>query len=299
MHFVMIFLDGFGLGSEEKNPIVSAQTPNIDELLGGHFLWGNRSIVLGKTVLTPLDASLGVKGTPQSATGQTTLWTGVNGAQVLGYHLNAYPNEKLAQRIAEKSIFKQLADRGKRVMFANAFTRHYDELIASGKRRHTASTLSALAGGVRLRRVSDLIEGRAVYQDMTNEILRELGEDVPLISPQQAGKNLARVALDHDFTLYEFFQTDVRGHKQKWEEAIQLVEQIDAFLGGFLQVVQEEDVAWLLTSDHGNIEDFATKGHTQNPVPALCWSNRSIEWPHWTKLEEVTPGILELLTEYE
>ncbi|AHF05770.1 metalloenzyme [Desulfitobacterium metallireducens] len=296
MHFVMIFLDGFGLGSEENNPIVTARTPNIDHLLGGHLIWGDRSIVRGQARLTPLEATLGVHGIPQSATGQTTLWTGVNASKVLGYHLNAYPNDKLAHVIAEKSIFKQLVDRGQQGMFANTFTPQYEQLVASGKKRHSASTLSAMAGRVKLRRIPDLRAGRAVYYDMTNQVPREMGEDVPLISAEQAGQNLGRLALGYDFTLYEMFLTDVFGHKQRWEESVQLIEQIDEFLGGFLRVIQNEDVAWLLTSDHGNIEDFAIKGHTQNRVPALSWSNRPIEWPRWTTLEDVTPGILELLS---
>jgi 2,3-bisphosphoglycerate-independent phosphoglycerate mutase len=295
----MIFLDGFGLGSDQDNPIVAANTPNIDALLGGHLLWGQRIIQTDKVFLTPLDASLDVLGIPQSATGQTTLWTGVNAAKILGFHLNAYPNEKLIKIIEEHSIFKQLADRGKRVTFANTFTNAYDEIIASGKRRHTASTLSALAGGVILRRIPELLQGKGVYQDMTNEILRDTGEEVPIVSPFQAGKNLGQLVLDYDFTLYEFFQTDVRGHKQDWEGAIQLIERIDEFIGGFMSVIRDQDVTWLLTSDHGNIEDFKVKGHTTNPVPALGWSNRNVNWPQWTKLEEVTPGIMKMIIEGE
>ena len=227
MHVVMIFLDGFGLGRKDDNPIVAAKTPFLDELLGGHLLWGKRCITHNKTVLRPLDASLGVVGTPQSATGQTTLWTGLNAAKAIGYHLHAYPNKPLAEIIAEKSIFKQLAEVGKTAMFANTFSKGYDQAVASGKRAHTASTLSALAGGVRLRRVPDLRAGLAVYQDMTNEILVQMGEQVEVISSFEAGKNLGKLALNYDFTLYEFFQTDVKGHKQLWDEAIGLVERID------------------------------------------------------------------------
>jgi hypothetical protein len=180
-------------------------------------------------------------------------------------------------------------------MFANMFSKAYDQAVAAGKRKHTASTLSALAGGIRLRRIPDLIAGLAVYQDMTNEILVQMGEQVPIISPFEAGRNLGNLALKYDFTLYEYFQTDIKGHKQLWDEAISLVERIDSFMGGFLSVIEEEDVAWILTSDHGNIEDFLVKGHTTNPVPALCWSNRLVNWPKWASLEDVTPGILKLL----
>lgn len=297
MHMVMIFVDGFGLGGLDDNPIVASKTPVLDELLGGHLLWGKRYITHNKTVLRALDPTLGVAGTPQSATGQTTLWTGINAAQALGFHLHAYPNQLLAEIIAQKSIFRQLADAGKTVMFANSFTDAYDQAVGTGKRKHTASTLSALAGGVRLRRVHDLVEGLAVYQDMTNEILVQLGEPVSVISPFEAGQHLGNLALNYDFTLYEFFQTDVLGHKQLWDEAIGLVERIDSFIGGFLSVVEEEDVAWILTSDHGNIEDFSVKGHTENPVPALCWSNQPVQWPEWDTLEVVTPGIIKLLTQ--
>ena len=296
MHWAMIFIDGFGLGAEENNPVVSAKTPLIDSLLGGHLLWGNRIIKQDEVVLRPIDASLGVPGVPQSATGQTTLWTGVNAAKVLGYHLNAYPNEILAKIISEKSIFKQVKELGKHGMFANAFTDTYDDLIKQGKRRHTASTLSALAGEVMLRRIPNLREGKAVYRDITNLSLQEMGEAIPIISPFKAGENFGHITLEYDFTLYEFFQTDVLGHKQRWAEAIRVVEQLDEFLAGFMSVVKRHEVGWILTSDHGNIEDFSIKGHTNNCVPALCWSaNSSVNWPEWSTLEEITPGLLELM----
>jgi len=300
MHFVMIFLDGFGLGKEQDNPIVAARTPNLDLLLGGHYLWGQeRRLKTEQVVLAPLDATLGVPGIPQSATGQTTLWTGVNAAKALGYHLNAYPNPQLIEIINERSIFKQLKELDKKVTFANTFNDFYDEWIRTGFRKHTASTLSALAGEVPLRKVKELMAGEGVYQDMTNALIKELIPDseVPIITPYEAGQNLGRLALQYDFTLYEFFQTDVRGHKQDWEKAVALIEQIDEFIGGFMSIVGEakEEVAWLLTSDHGNIEDFSVKGHTLNPVPALGWANKPVKWPRWERLEDVTPGIVEMV----
>ncbi len=298
MHLVMIFLDGFGLGDQEANPVYAAHTPCIDRLLGGHLLWGSRHLQYGHAVLTPLDACLDMPGTPQSATGQTTLWTGVNAAKALGHHLNAYPNRELWQIIREKSILKQLKDKGKNVVFANAFTSMIDESLRqdpfAGARKLSASTLTELAAGLRLRRPQDLLAGQAVFQDMTNEIMRQRGVEVPLMSAYEAGQNLGRVALAHDFTLYEFFQTDVKGHKQLWDESIELVERIDNFLQGFLDLVGDADVGFILTSDHGNIEDFRIKGHTANSVPALCWANRLTEWPEWQRLEDVTPGILKL-----
>jgi len=298
----MVFIDGLGLGTQDSNPVVLASTPNIDRLLGGHFLWGDREIKNQEqnTTLYTLDATLGTPGIPQSATGQTALWTGVNASKILGYHHNAYPNDKLTGIIYEFSIFKQLTRAGKKAAFVNAFTTNYEEQVTAGKKRLSASTLCALAGEIRLKRKEDLLAGKAVYQDITNEIYRKRGEDVPLVKPFTAGENLARISLEYDFTLFEYFQSDIRGHKRDLEAAVRIIETLDEFLGGYLSVVDplsptENKVAFILTSDHGNIEDLSTSLHTLNKVPALCWSNFELEWPELKGIEDITPAILEIL----
>jgi 2,3-bisphosphoglycerate-independent phosphoglycerate mutase len=300
MRFTMIFVDGLGMGPEKDNPLVLARTPHFDRLLGGHFLWGKGQVQHKNSNLYSLEATLEVPGIPQSATGQTTLWTGVNAAKLLGYHLNAYPNKKLKEIIKKHSIFKQLADKGKKVAFANAFTKSYEEMVTLGEKRHSASTLCSLAGGVRLRRREDVLEGKAVYQDITNEIFRKRGEDVPLVKPYLAGKNLAQISLEHDFTLFEYFQTDIRGHKRDLAKAVKVIESLDEFLGGYLSKAEavnpsEHKMALILTSDHGNIEDLSISTHTLNKVPAVCWSNFGLEWPKMKSITEVTPTILRVL----
>ena len=302
MHFTMIFADGLGLGIQDNNPVVLAKTPNIDRLIGGNILWGDKEIRHNEQncMVYPLDATLGIPGIPQSATGQTTLWTGINSAKVLGCHRNAYPNDELIEIINEHSIFKQLAQTGKKVTFANAFTHSYNGQVAAGKKRHSASTLCALAGGIRLRHREDLLVGKAVYQDITNDIYRKRGENVPIFKPFTAGKNLAGITLDHTFTLFEYFQSDIRGHERDLEKAIKTIEILDEFLGGYLSVVDSLDpaqdkVAFILTSDHGNIEDLSTSAHTVNKVPALCWSNFGLKWPQLKRIEDVTPAVLKIL----
>ncbi|RNC62934.1 MAG: 2,3-bisphosphoglycerate-independent phosphoglycerate mutase [Candidatus Dichloromethanomonas elyunquensis] len=300
MHFTMIFADGLGMGTNRDNPFIEANTPNLDRLLGGHFLWGEREIQHNNCHLYSVDALMGVRGIPQSATGQTALWTGINAAKHLGYHLNAYPNEKLMEIIKDHSIFKQLADLGKKATFANAFTRHYEQMIEEGSRRHSASTLCAQAGGVRLKRREDLLEGKAIYQDITNEIFRKKGEDVPLIQPWEAGGNLAKMSLEHDFVLFEYFQTDIRGHKRNMQGAIAVIETLDEFLGGYLSraesISAHEPMAFILTSDHGNMEDLAMSTHTCNKVPALCWSNFEFGWPAFNSILDITPFIVHLFS---
>lgn len=301
MHLTMIFVDGLGMGTSRDNPLVAARTPHFDRLLGGHFLGETREIVYNHGYLYALDATLGVPGLPQSATGQTALWTGVNAAKYLGRHLNAYPNEKLLEIINESSIFKQLAAQGLKAAFANAFSQSYEQIIAEGNAGLSASTLCALAGGIRLKEREDLLQGKAVYQDITNALFKQRGEEVPVIAPWQAGKNLGRISQEHDFVLFEYFQTDIRGHKRSMPEAVQVIETLDEFLGGYLAVAEEAaqrdlPMALLLTSDHGNIEDLSVSTHTLSKVPALCWSNFGLAWPVLERLEEVTPLIVRLLT---
>lgn len=156
-----------GKNNPEINPVIAARTPTFDALLEGHNLWGNQRLEASKAVLIPLDASLGVPGVPQSATGQTTLWTGVNAAKAAGRHVNAFPNQTLREIIAEHSIFKSLARRGYRVTFANAFRPQFFEQWELGKREFSTSTLTATAAGLRIRNLEDLIAGNAVYQDIT------------------------------------------------------------------------------------------------------------------------------------
>src|ERR671938_545563 len=78
---------------------------------------------LGIGVLARTDARLGVEGRPQSASGQTTILTGVNAPARLGYHKQGFPNEAMREIIREHSIFLQLARaRIGPNTFANAYT---------------------------------------------------------------------------------------------------------------------------------------------------------------------------------
>src|SRR5205085_9671094 len=62
---------------------------------------------LGGT-LVRTDATLGVGGRPQSASGQTTILTGVNAPALLGYHKQGFPNASLREIIREHSVFLRL-----------------------------------------------------------------------------------------------------------------------------------------------------------------------------------------------
>lgn len=266
----MIFLDGFGLGDrEEYNPYYSAHTRFLDEVMGGHLMFADCGQVATKQArLIPTDACLGVPGLPQSATGQTTLWTGVNAARSLGRHLAAYPNAALREILKQSSLFRVLGEVGFRATFANAYRPEYFEAVRAKKSRWSTSSQAVMSGGQSFRTVDDLKEGRAVYHDFSNKMLIELGHQVDIISPEQAGLNLANLALNHDFTLYEYFITDRIGHRGDIQQGIEVLEVLDSFIGAAANVLNARDLL-IVASDHGNFENMSIKGHTCNRVPTL------------------------------
>ncbi|MBI2844908.1 MAG: hypothetical protein HYX86_00005, partial [Chloroflexi bacterium] len=107
LHILLIFLDGVGIGpaDPEVNPFLSASMPNFRSLLSGEIpTLGNGHLQSAGAILVPLDANLGVAGLPQSATGQTTLLTGINAPAELGSHYGPYPNHKLREILAEENL---------------------------------------------------------------------------------------------------------------------------------------------------------------------------------------------------
>jgi bisphosphoglycerate-independent phosphoglycerate mutase (AlkP superfamily) len=117
----------------------------------------------------------------------------------------------------------------------------------------------------------DLYAGRGFSADFTGEGWREhLGyQDAPLYSAWQAGERLAEQAGLYDFALFEFWPSDVAGHRQEMKQATTLLESFDQVLGGLFNAWQDEQGVILITSDHGNLEDLSTRRHTRNPVPCL------------------------------
>jgi len=122
MSVLMIFVDRIGIGTNDAdvNPFARFQTPFFLCLAGQNTV----SIPYDGT-FTSTDASLSVKGLPQSATGQTALLTGINAAKILGRHLSGFPSKTLREILLQESIFLKLQKIGKVGTFANAFTPEY------------------------------------------------------------------------------------------------------------------------------------------------------------------------------
>ncbi|MFQ6059299.1 MAG: hypothetical protein ACE5MB_10535 [Anaerolineae bacterium] len=302
MRVLFLFLDGVGLGEDdpERNPFLNARMPHLQGLLGGQMPLRERGrIEAERATLIPTDALLGVPGLPQSATGQTALLTGVNAARVLGRHWGPWPDATLRGLLERKSVFKQVADLGRRPYFANAYPQRYFDELDRG-RRLSAVPLAAQAAGLELLLYPALKAGRALSADFTNEGWRDfLGyTDVPLLSLEEAGATLVHLAGEHDFTLYEYWPLDLLGHRGTMAQAVEALERFDAFLGGILEAMDDGEMLLVLTSDHGNLEDLGTRGHTRNPVPTLLVGvGREAAAQQIRDLSHIAPALVEALAE--
>jgi phosphopentomutase len=290
---ILIFVDGVGIGQRvAANPFHESVPRDLlthfDDELGNDLPYDG--------VVLRTDPRLGIEGRPQSASGQTTILTGVNAPQVLGYHKQGFPNETLRKVIATHSIFRQLKEFGIGPnIFANTYT---PQFFTATPRWKSATTVAVEAAGMSFMRLPDLLGEKSLFHDFTNRLLIERGYNLPEFSPSRAGQILASLAERHRFVLYEHFLTDKIGHDRDLEAAKTHLPQLAAFVKGCLEAVDLEDVTIMLTSDHGNIEDLSVRNHTLNDVPTLIWG-RGLDFAASTirDLADITPTIIKLLTE--
>jgi 2,3-bisphosphoglycerate-independent phosphoglycerate mutase len=303
---LMLFLDGVGIGKKDPdiNPFFAGELATMRSLFSGDLPSVHHQRLEGKAAtLIPLDATLGVDGLPQSGTGQTALFTGENGARIVGKHFGPYPYSTLRPVIAEKNIFRQLQAMGKNVCFANAFPQRFFDYIAKRPGRISVTTTSCLQSGVPLMREEDLRAARAVSADLTGKGWHSLGHpDVPVIEPFEAGHRLSRLLGSHDFVLFEYWKTDYAGHSGSMAEAVACLEDFDRLLAGVVEELDTRRDLLIITSDHGNIEDMSVKTHTRHPVPAALYGFRHKEFASFldqhssrVDISRVTPAILHFL----
>jgi|ERR1700754_4579859 len=288
---LLFFIDGLGIGERGPDnpfsylgdaaiPIAVFQNESLPSFLNG--------------IVVPTDACLGVEGRPQSASGQTTILTGVNAPKAVGYHKQGFPNKALLEIIQKHSVFRQLKDAGvEPVTFANAYTSRF---FAERPRWISATTAAVEAGEIPFRTVEDLKKRNAVFMDFTNQVLIERGEDVEVRNEAESAEILAQIVKDNRFTLYEYFITDKVGHAQDMELAKLVLTRLAKFIRELLQRLDLEQTTVILTSDHGNIEDLSVRNHTLHQVPTIVWgAQRNFVAARIKNLADITPAIVALL----
>jgi len=300
MRVLFIFLDGIGLGQNDPaiNPLARADMPNLKRLLDGRSLTRDAAPFYGEHAsLLAIDPAVGVGGLPQSATGQAILLTGKNIPAELGYHYGPKPNGEVAAYLNEGSLFSRCAKEGKKTALINAYPPRYFQGIDSGKRIYSSIPLAVTNAGLSLFRHDALYEGRALSADFTGEGWRlMLGFiDSPVLDPHQAGRRLATLAKEYDFSLFEYWASDYAGHKQEMETAVGLMETFDKVLGGLIEPLKEEsgkntneELLILITSDHGNMEDLSTRKHTEADVPALVIGDKTAREKFTRDMKDLT-----------
>lgn len=301
---LLFFIDGLGIGTRgPHNPFDGLSDAAPLAIFQEDFVGAARDragtspapTIPFEGIVVPTDACLGIEGRPQSASGQTTILTGVNAPKIIGAHKQGFPNQPLLDIIREHSIFLQLKNKGiESITFANTYTNRFFE---QRPRWISATTAAVEAAGLRFNVVEDLRAGRAVFHDFTNAMLPERGESADLRTPEEAGRVLAAIASSHRFTLYEYFITDKVGHAQDYEEARRVLPKLALLIRTLLANLDLTTTTVMLTSDHGNIEDLSVRNHTLNPVPTIIWGqHRRLGSERISNLADITPAIVEMLT---
>jgi hypothetical protein len=302
-HVLFLFLDGIGLGPDDPaiNPFARAAMPNLSGLLGGRRLVaGTAPLHTERASVVSVDACMGVPGMPQSGSGQAALLTGANVPALIGGHYGPWPSTAIVNLLANGNIFRAVRRQGRSAAFLNAYPPSYFHAVESGRRLYSSIPQGAVSGGVPLRTADDLRRGEAIAADLTAKGWHErLGlTDTPLLTEREAGTRMAELAFRHDFSFFEYWLSDYAGHGQDMAAAVALLDGVDAMLGGLLEAWQDDAGLILITSDHGNMEDLSTRGHTMNPVPAVIIgeeeARRSVAGSVRT-LADVAPALMKVM----
>ncbi len=208
---------------------------------------------------------------PQSGSGQAALLTGLNVPALTGGHYGPWPSRAIVNLLDNGNIFRAVRRQGKTAAFLNAYPPTYFAAIESRRRIYSSIPQGVVSAGLPLRTAEDLAAGQAIAADFTGQGWHErLGlTNTPLLTNRQAGERMAQLAFQYDFSFFEYWLSDYAGHGQDMEDALGLLQSVDEMLGGLLAAWDDRAGLVLLTSDHGNMEDLGTRGHTMHPVPAL------------------------------
>ena len=295
---LLVFLDGVGIGPDdaELNPFVrfADSLPALTRLLGDAVPTHARPSTHGRGGRAfPLAATLGMDGTPQSGTGQVALLTGESAAEIFGAHFGPWTPVRLRPLLEARNLLTRAAAAGRSVAFANAYPRDWPDEV--GSRRVAGPPLAARAAGALTRHEDALAAGTAVASDIVNDGWRtHLGfESLPVVTPQEAGANLARVSRSAGLTLFAHFATDTAGHMRDMEAARAALTRVDGFFAGLIAELAD-DTLLLVTSDHGNLEDVRA-GHTRNPSLGIAVGPGSELAASLSDIRQVAPFLLRLL----
>lgn len=296
---ILIFLDGIGIGSADRNsnPFFKYEFNTFTKIFGETPHLEKQELKKNNIFLFPTDACGGVEGLPQSGTGQTSIFCGVNAQQIIGGHFGPFPHSQLIPIIKKKNIFAEMIQLNKKTAFVNAYPKIFFDYINSGKKRLSVTSLSCILSGVKLNKAAELRAGAALSAEIDNHRwVNKLNYKLPIIKPSLAAQRLIRIASTHHFTLFEFFLSDHLGHGRIPESFNHIYSALDDFLFYMLTKLPI-NFTLLICSDHGNFEDISTKMHTRNPALTVA-AGRHAEYlaAKIKKISQIKKTILEFYT---
>ena len=277
MRCLLFFLDGVGLGSTDPqvNPFAQQAMPALAALLGDRGVmaasFDTEVQHSDNASWLALDACLGVPGLPQSATGQAALLTGMNIPLLVNGHDGPKPSPAVSAYLKNGNLFSILQKNGHSTALLNAYPPRYFQSIQSGYRLPGAIALAAIHAGISLKDTRDLVEGQALSADFTgqgwNDQLHIPG--IPQITPYEAGVRMAELSSSYGFSIFEYWLSDIVGHRQEMQPACNIISTLDEVISGLSHAWSDSEGLIIITSDHGNMEDLSTRRHTTNPVPLI------------------------------
>jgi len=292
---ILIFIDGLGLGSDDP-----ATNPCLDShihIFSSYKKNKEKFPVWRNGWCLPTDATLGIKGLPQSATGTATLLTGINCAKEVKKHVPGFPTNNLIEIIRRESILKKVNQQNLGSTFINAYRPLFFKLKEKTKWRLSTTTVANLAAGNSFYPLEDLKKRKCIYHDYTNKHLIKRGFKVPVFSSSEAAEILTETSREYNFVLYEYFLTDRAGHAQDMQKAVQVLIQIENLIINLIDLINFKDSLLIVSSDHGNIEDLSVKTHTRNYVGTYVWGNQSEKFiSEVNDLSDLTKIILKFLS---
>ncbi len=210
----------------------------------------------------------------------------------MGRHVTGFPGPTLRKFVEEGNVFMSMKAAGRRSRFADAYLADsVDEVRARRFRSVTTTAALTVPETVSLR--DDLMKNHALLHDITRASLSAKGYDGPLVSAKDAADHLVQIAIEYDYTLFEYFLTDQVGHSGSIDAARDVLRTLDVFLGELFPLAVDMGISVALSSDHGNVEAIGQKGHTLNKVPLIAAGPGSEEiLSSCNSIVDVTPAIL-------
>ena len=302
MHIILIFLDGIGLGDNDPavNPFAVMNTPTLHSFSGGkRWLAETGRIESDRAIFLPTDAVLGITRTrPASGSGQAVILTGRNIPQEIGDHFGPKPSAEIRAILDVDNLFISLSKAGKSAALISPYPPQLFKAIERGKTLPSSIQYSVLAAGLPLFTKEHYDRGEALAPDWTGEgWVNYLGYlDAPTYTPFEAGRRLAALGKQRDFTMFSTWITDEIGHRGPFEDGVSFMERTDQVLAGLLSDWRDEDGLVIITSDHGNMEVQGDRRHSWNPVPTVAiGGGRQLFAENFSDLTHITPGILHVL----